>query len=57
MEMSLEPLYAGETLFPDMHKLLNDKGYKLISIEHEFSDPHTGQLLQINGVFHRNEKK
>lgn len=53
MEMSLVALYDGELLFNDMYMLMNDLGYSLISIEPVFSDPNSGQLLQIDGIFHR----
>ena len=53
VEMSLVPLYDGELLFDDMCTLMNQKGYTLVSIESGFSDPASGQLLQIDGIFHR----
>ncbi len=53
MEMSLVPLYDGELLFNEMCILMGKKGYTLIAIENEFSDPASGQLLQVDGFFHR----
>lgn len=53
LEMSLVPLYEDELLFIEMMDLLNQKGYKLVAIEPGFSDPLTGQLLQVDGIFHR----
>ena len=53
LEMSLVPLYEGEMLFNDMHDLLVRKGYSLIYLEPEFVHPSTGQMLQINGTYHR----
>lgn len=53
MEMSLIQLHENESLFPELFDLMSKKGYCLISVEPEFSDKKTGQLLQINGVFHR----
>lgn len=53
LEMSLTPLYDGEILFPEMYALLCGKGYQLVSVEPGFSDPQTGRLLQIDGIFHR----
>lgn len=53
MEMSLVPLYAGESLFDEMCILMGEKGYTLVAIENGFSDPGSGQLLQVNGIFHR----
>ena len=53
MEMSLVPLYDGERLFHEMCALMSDKGYTLVAIENGFSDPASGQLLQVDGIFHR----
>lgn len=53
LEMSLIPLYEGELLFEEMHHLLSEKGYCLVSIEAGFSDPVSGQLLQVDGIYHR----
>lgn len=53
LEMSLLPLYHGELLFPAMYALLCGKGYQMVSVEPGFSDPQTGRLLQIDGIFHR----
>ncbi|HEU5260780.1 MAG TPA: FkbM family methyltransferase [Gemmatimonadales bacterium] len=53
LEMSLIPLYQGELLFPELSQLLYQKGYRLASIEPVFADRETGQLLQIDGIFHR----
>ncbi|MFC1571233.1 FkbM family methyltransferase [Candidatus Margulisiibacteriota bacterium] len=53
MEMSLTRLHEDECLFPELYSLMSGKGYSLISIEPEFSDKRTGQLLQIDGIFHR----
>ena len=55
LEMSLVPLYKGEILFLEMINLLKSKGYTLMSLEPGFSDPSTGQLLQVDGIFFRKE--
>ena len=57
LEMSLTPLYKNETLFTDMIKILNSRGYSLVHLEHVFSDIKTGRLLQVDGMFHRFPKK
>jgi len=46
-------LYANELLFNEMYQLLIDKGYQLIAIEPGFTDSKTGQLMQVDGIFHR----
>jgi FkbM family methyltransferase len=53
VEMSLIPLYEGELLFDEMCILMGKKGYTLVAIENGFSAPSSGQLLQIDGLFHR----
>ncbi|HLL22914.1 MAG TPA: FkbM family methyltransferase [Kofleriaceae bacterium] len=53
LEMSLVPLYAGETLMSDMLALLEQRGFVVMSLEPGYSDPRTGRLLQVDGVFFR----
>lgn len=53
MEMSLVPLYDGELCFNEMCLFMDRKGYTLVAIENGFSDPASGQLLQVDGIFHR----
>ncbi len=56
LEMSLIPLYEGEWLFRELYELLEEKGYTLVFIEPAFADERTGQVLQIDGIFHREER-
>jgi FkbM family methyltransferase len=51
LEMSLIPLYEGETLMPQMHANLAEQGFGLWDIEPSFRDPATGRLLQVDGIF------
>lgn len=53
MEMSLVPLYKDELLFNELYMFMSEKGYSLIAIESGFSDPVSGQLMQVDGIFHR----
>jgi hypothetical protein len=53
LEMSLIPLYEGELIFSDIHRLLSEKGYTMVSIEPVFIDNNSGQLLQVDGIYHR----
>jgi len=53
LEMSLTPLYEDELLFNEMYQLLYQKGYRMVAIEQGFADEKTGQLLQVDGIFHR----
>ena len=51
LEMSLIPLYEGETLMPQMHADLAAQGFALWDLEPSFRDPATGRLLQVDGIF------
>lgn len=51
LEMSFIPLYQNETLFFDMVDYLSNQGFLLYSLENGFSNPITGQLLQVDGIF------
>jgi FkbM family methyltransferase len=53
LEMSLLPLYEGETLMPQMHAAMTAKGFDLWDLEPSFRDPATGRLLQVDGIFTR----
>jgi hypothetical protein len=53
IERSLIPLYGGASLFNEMYAFMGENGYTLVAIEHGFSDCSSGQLLQIDGIFHR----
>ena len=53
VEMSLVPLYDGGPLLNEMCALLAGRGYTLVAIENGFTDPASGQLLQVDGIFHR----
>jgi FkbM family methyltransferase len=53
LELSLLPLYDGETLMQEMTDLLRTHGYKLMLIEPGHQDYSTGELLQVEGIFYR----
>ena len=53
LEMSFEPLYEGELLFSNMIDYMSAKGFTLMSIEPILTNPKTGQLLQVDGIFFR----
>ncbi len=57
LEMSLTPLYEGETLFFEMSKWMVERGYSLIAIENGFTDLTSGQLLQVDGIFQRQSRQ
>jgi FkbM family methyltransferase len=53
LEMSVVPLYENEMTYLDMLSFLNEKGFKLHLLESGWVDPHTGRLMQVDGIFFR----
>ncbi len=53
MEMSLVPLYEGELLFHELNGFMTEKGYQLVALDPAFINSKNGQVLQIDGFFHR----
>ena len=53
MELSIVPLYEGETLMQEMVDLLRSYGFKLKLIEGGHRNYETGELLQVEGYFYR----
>jgi Methyltransferase FkbM domain len=55
LEMSLLPLYEGETLMPEMCQFLRGHGFELWDLRPVFRDRATGRLLQVDAVFTRKQ--
>lgn len=55
-EISLVPLYEGGIVFEELFDILREQGYTLVAIEPGFSHAKTGQMLQMDGIFHRYNK-
>lgn len=53
IELSLVPLYEGQSLWHDCVSRLEKAGFTIWSMEPEFIDSKTGRTLQINGLFIR----
>jgi FkbM family methyltransferase len=53
MEISLQALYDGDLLLPEVLRLMTKKGFSLVSVEYGFCDPETAEMLQIDGIFAR----
>jgi FkbM family methyltransferase len=53
MELSFVPLYEGQRLFGELVPDLESRGFFLASMHEVFSDPVTGKLLQVDGLFVR----
>lgn len=48
VETSLVPVYAEEPLVGDMVKMLDFLGFRIVAVEPGWSDPGTGELLQMD---------
>ncbi|MGA2721468.1 MAG: FkbM family methyltransferase [Bryobacteraceae bacterium] len=55
VELSLQPLYEGQTLYLPMIEFLLRRGYALVSVVPGFQDECTGRLLQFDGIFLREQ--
>jgi FkbM family methyltransferase len=53
LELSLVPLYEGQTLWLEMIQRMADQGFTLWAIQNGFIDPRTGRSLQVDGIFLR----
>jgi FkbM family methyltransferase len=53
MELSLRPLYQGETLFTEMLGFVQGLGFQLKMIQPGISDPISGEMLQADAIFFR----
>ena len=56
LEMSLTKLYEGQTLFKELYEKVTSLGFELNLIEPSFTDKNTGRLLQIDGIFFKENK-
>jgi FkbM family methyltransferase len=52
-EMSIVPLYAGTMGFLDLYKRICDAGFRCASLRPAFTDPKSGEVLQVDGLFVR----
>lgn len=53
VELSLVELYDGQMLYRDIIEWLAERGFHLWNMIPGFSDPESGQMLQMDGVFFR----
>lgn len=53
LELSLVPLYEGQLLYKEMIEFLEKLGFELYAVAPEFTEPNTGRLLQMDGIFFR----
>lgn len=55
-ELSLVPLYEGQCLWREIVDILDKHGFALWALQKGFTNPKTGQTLQMDGIFIRKEK-
>ena len=53
LEMPLTPLYQGEASMPALVEYMAERGFALMSLEAAWSDPASGRVLQVDGMFFR----
>lgn len=53
LELSLVPLYDGAATAESLHRWLHDRGFRLVGVEPGFCEPRSGELLQLDGIYHR----
>jgi hypothetical protein len=56
LEMAFVPLYEGQPLFDELYRWVADRGFRLGSLECMNWSPETGELMWLDGVFHRLER-
>lgn len=54
-ELSLVPLYEGQRLWQEMIDRLESEGFMLWALQKGFTDPRSGQTLQMDGIFLRRD--
>lgn len=53
LEMAFVPLYQGQALFQELHDWVTHRGFTLGSFESLSWHPRSGELLWLDGVYHR----
>jgi FkbM family methyltransferase len=56
LEMALFSSYLGQKGFFEVAYLMNERGFRLVHLEPGFSDGVTGYLIEVDGVFVREER-
>jgi FkbM family methyltransferase len=54
-EMSIVPMYEGDSSWRELVDWLEERGFRLAGLEPGFEDPATGELLQADGIFVRRD--
>jgi len=54
IEMSLEKLYENQMIFEELYALIKNKGFELWDLRRGFCDNKNGKVLQLDGIFFKN---
>ena len=54
IELSLVPVYEGQSLYMEMLQWLSGRGFRLVHVQNVWQVEATGESLQLNGLFVRN---
>jgi len=55
LELTIVPLYEHQALMPEMFSEMSRLGFKIWKLIPGYADPKTGRLLQIDGIFFRDQ--
>jgi hypothetical protein len=55
LELSLLSLYEGQSLYRELIEHLSEYGSQLWHVIPGFSDPNSGRMLQVDGVFFKEQ--
>ncbi len=53
LEASFRPLYEGEKVFIEIARMMEDRGFEFLRPVAWLSDPHNGEVLQMDALFAR----
>jgi hypothetical protein len=53
LELSLTPLYEGQALIAELYRHMLDQDYRMVAIDPAFENRQSGELLAVDGIFHR----
>ena len=53
LEASFRPMYQGETLFPELLKLMQENGFRFSRPVGWLATPRSGEILQMDALFER----
>jgi FkbM family methyltransferase len=53
LELSLAPMYAEQPLLPEAMRRVMDLGFRCVGFDEAHTDPDTGHVLQVDGLFIR----